>query len=167
MLGDRHQLQVRVAHLVAVFDQHVSQFAITEIQPVRLGRLPPTSEMHFINRKRLLEPIGRFTLLAPISVVPLEVTEVVNNRRGLGTHLAEEGIGVGLLQHLSVRRADSEFIGRTVADARHEAGPHAAVAPIQPKVAVLPTGLVAQDADLAGAGCPDGEARSINAVDPI
>ena len=94
MLGDGHQLQVRVTHLVTVLDQHVSQFAITEVRPIRLRRPPPTGEMDFVGRDRLLEPVGRFSPLAPVGVMPFKVAKVINDRRRLRPHLAGEGIRV-------------------------------------------------------------------------
>ena len=51
MLADRQQLDVRVAHLLAVVDQLVGQLAIGEPAVMRFAAAPPTAEMHLVDTR--------------------------------------------------------------------------------------------------------------------
>ena len=167
VLGDRHELQVRIAHLLAIFDQHVSQFAVAEINSIRLRGATPRAEMDFINRDRLFRPIGCLATLSPFDIVPLKVTEIVNNRRRLRSHLAGECVRVRLFDHVSLRSADSVLVCRSVCDPLNKACPDSGTTTVEPEFAMFPMRLIAEDRDFASIWCPNCESSSVHAIDAI
>ena len=66
VLADRHQLHVREAHLLAVFDELRRDLAVAE-PALRVARVaPPAAEVHFVDRHRrveavVLRPVARST----------------------------------------------------------------------------------------------------------
>ena len=58
VLADRQQLQVRVAHLLAIIDQLMGQLAIAQPAVGIVAGPPPTAQVDFVERQRLLQPVG-------------------------------------------------------------------------------------------------------------
>src|SRR5690606_31378423 len=100
----------------------------------------------------------------PVVVAPAISFEIENDRCGLWRLLAPKGVWVALLQQMAVRRADAVLVGVSVFDLRNEARPDAAVARFERELPVLPSVGVADHADFAGVGSPDGETDSFHAV---
>ena len=71
VFGQRHQLQMRVTHLMSVVDKLMGQFAVVEVTPP-IFRTLPASQMHFVSCHRPGEPIDAFTVRDPGFVVPGE-----------------------------------------------------------------------------------------------
>ena len=63
ILAQRHELQVRVTHLVRVIDQLLGQLAIVEVAAAIFWPLP-RGQVHFVNGDRLFEPVGVRRLLS-------------------------------------------------------------------------------------------------------
>ena len=64
MLQDRHQLDVRVAHLTDVRHQRRRQLAIRERAVALLRHAPPGAEMHLVDRHRPIVPAAERLAIA-------------------------------------------------------------------------------------------------------
>ena len=72
MLADRQQLDVRVAHLLAVFDQLVGQVAIGQPAVGIVAGPPPTAQVDLVEGQRLLQPVGLPPAGHPLRIVPMD-----------------------------------------------------------------------------------------------
>ena len=71
MLGDRHQLDVREAHVLHVLDQRLRDAAIAE--ECAVGAAPPRSQMQLVHGHRRSERVARAARAHPLAVAPLVV----------------------------------------------------------------------------------------------
>ena len=162
-LVDRHQLDVRVSEFLHVLDQSRRDLAIVEVLPA-VSRAFPRSQMHFINRYRLLVPVHGFPVSDPGSVPPVVAAEIVNDRGALGRDFRGKGVGINLLQQIAIAGAHGELVGIAMLQAGNESPPDAAVARIQGIAAMHPRVLVAQNSDLRGIRRPDMKCHAGNAI---
>ena len=150
---------MRVAHLPGVVDQHGGQLAIVEELAAIAGRAP-RSQVNFIGRDRLLEPIGHLAAADPGLVVPAVMPQIVHDRCRFWAQLGEVAIRVGLLFDMSPTVAERILVCVAMPHSRNEAGPDSIVDAMQETLAVLPVIGVADDRNFAGVRGPDGKARA-------
>ena len=167
VLADRQQLDVRVAHLLAVLDELRGQLAVAQ-PAARVARIaPPTAEVHFVDRHRRVERVvlaaaWRSTRRRSTGSVSRSVTMLAV--RG-GTSAAKP-YGIALLDDVPAAVLDRELVVRALADAGDEQFPHAAGDVLAHRVAAaIPDVEVADDADALGVRRPDGEVHAGDAVD--
>ena len=98
MLADRQQLDVRVAHLLAVLDQLMGQLAVAQPAAGIVAGPPPTAQVDLVERQRLLQPVGLAALAHPLGVVPVVAVQVDHLRGGPRRHFGAEAERVGLLE---------------------------------------------------------------------
>jgi hypothetical protein len=73
MLHHGEELDVREAHLVDVVSELVRQLAVVEESIALFRHAAPGSEMHFVDRERLVERVAAGTRIEPRLVAPSEV----------------------------------------------------------------------------------------------
>ncbi len=165
MLVDRHQLDVRIAHLLAVIHQLVRQLAIGEPAAGVVGGPFPTAQVHLVERQGPLEPIGLAAPRNPGRIVPavtIQVDHFGGRPRG---HFGGEAHRIGLLEN-RVLMPDLVLVKRAFAQAGHEQLPEAAGDVLSHGVpAVVPVVEVAHHAHPAGIGGPQGEIHPFHPVD--
>ena len=122
VLAHRQQLEVRVAHLLAVIDQLVGQLAIG--QPARriVARPLPTAQVDFVERNRPLVPVGLAAVADPVVVVPVVAVADRHLRGRPRRHFGGEAEGIGLLENLVVV-PDLVLVERALAQARARTAP--------------------------------------------
>src|SRR5437879_1334410 len=86
MLHDRHQLDVREAHLGEVIAHGVSELAVSERAVVLLGHAPPGAEVHFVDRPRSIERVHPRPAPHPLAIAPF-IREIPHYRGGAWRHL--------------------------------------------------------------------------------
>ena len=163
MLGDRHQLDVREAHPLAVVGQGDGGLAVGQGPVELLGHGAPGAEMHFVDGDRRREVVALPAIAHPGLVAPL-VAEIVDvgaeARRDLVVHAERVG-PVGRIAPV----ADVVLVARPRPDAWDEQLPHARVAlRMQAVRSLVPAVEVAEHRDVVGAGCPHGEVDAFHAV---
>ena len=166
VLADRHELQVRVAHLVHVVDELLGQLAVVEVAATVFRPLP-RAQMHFVNRDRLLEPVGVRPLVHPGAVLPGKIGQLIDDRSRVRRHLGIEGDGIGLFEVAAVVRAKDVLVNVAVLHARDKSGPDARIASPEPILPGLPAVDVADDRDFDRIGRPDGKTGTGGAVNHI
>ena len=121
--------------------------------------------MDFVNGEGRLEPVFARALREPIRVMPTISVEIGNDGAGVGAHFGTESVGIGFEgKHVVVGADDFEFIDRTfikfgnenLPDARRAARAHG----MDPAVPMIE---IADNADAASAGRPDGKVDAANA----
>jgi len=165
VLGDGHQLDVRVAHLLGVRHQRLGQLAVGQpLQPVRLA--PPRAEMHLVDAQRRAQRVARGAGFHPGRIAPLVAVQVYDQRGGARAHLLGEAVGIGLLRLVaSGARAQVVLVGRPFVQAGDEEFPDASVGVQAHGVnARVPAVEVADDADAVGVGRPHREMDAAHAV---
>jgi len=167
VLGHRHQLQVRVAHLAGIGDQLIRQFAVGEKGVPVLA--PPRAEMHLVDRHRALEGAPRRARAHPRLVAPLVPVQVGHDRRRAGAQLRVESVRIGLLDVVAVRpRAQVVFVRLAHAHAGDEQLPDAAVRVIAHGMhARVPAVEAADHAHAVGVGRPHGEPHARHTVQSV
>src|SRR5712692_7260970 len=167
MLGDRQQLDVRIAHLLYVFDQLVSKLTICQIAAAFFGRSHPRAEMHFVNGNRRVECVLPGALAHPGFVAPLILVNLVHDGGCLRAALEIERVRIGLsndqaetppLDFELVESLFSDSGNENLPEARSRMKPHW----VTPAVPVIE---VADDTDALRVGRPHSEVDSANAVD--
>ncbi len=152
VLGDRHELDVRVALPLDVLDQVLGELL------VRLPRLP-RPQVHLVDAHRGLPQLRARPVFHPALVVPRVVVDR-DDGGGVRRALGLAGHRVGLLVPLAVTAEDAELVQRALADPLDEATP-APRAGDEPQRLVLPVVPVTGDVDLLCVGGPDREARAV------
>src|SRR5262249_24216014 len=78
VLGERHQLNMGIAHILNIRNQACSQLFLCEIAIVLLGHTHPRTQVNFIDRNRRFQPIPLWPSLHPELIVPFVAVLVVN-----------------------------------------------------------------------------------------
>ncbi|CAM5695611.1 hypothetical protein SCANM63S_01506 [Streptomyces canarius] len=112
MLGDRHQLDMREAHLLDVGRELLGQPAVRQPRP-------PGRQVHLVDREGGVVHRGVRPVRQPLPVTPL-VVRGVHDRGGGGRDLGTAGQRVGAQGARAVRAGDLELVQLSVADPRHE-----------------------------------------------
>ena len=108
ILGQRHELDVREAHVLHVGDQLVGQLFIGEDGAVRV--LAPGTGVHLVDVDRLVV-VRLFPLvLKPRAVVPVIAGNIVKARSGARARLRMERIRVALQNRFAARVGDGQLI---------------------------------------------------------
>ena len=85
ILGDRHQFDVGVAHLLDIFDQLVRNLAVIEEFAVLI--LPPRTEIDLIDIDRLADMVLQTALFHPRLVLPRIFSQLIETGSRLRTCL--------------------------------------------------------------------------------
>jgi len=111
MLGDRHDLDMREAHVRHVVAELDAEFAVGQRPAAVLQLALPRAQMHFVHRHGPVEmgALGAPTL-QPSGVIPLELARLADNRRIARRRLEVSAVGIGLDQDVARLRADFELV---------------------------------------------------------
>jgi len=163
VFGDRHEFDMREAHLLHVLDQGLGQGAVAG--GFRRRFLPPGAQVQLVDAQRGAQRIARPPPRQPVRVGPRELAVVPHNGRVLRGRLEEEAIGVGFEHDFPPRVAELELIVRPGGHVRHEDFPHPRL-PQRPHrvAAAVPVVEVAHHADAPGVGRPNRETGAGGAV---
>ena len=150
VLGERHELHVREAHLLDVGDQLVGQLTVAQA-------LAPRARVDLVNRHGAGVDVAVLAGGHPLLVGPL--VEVVGDDRGGGRgDLGGAGQRVGLLEPVAAGALDLELVARTHADLGNEELPHAGrTQRTHGGLRAVPVVEFADDAHGAGVGGPHGK----------
>ncbi len=83
------------------------------------------TEVDFVNRYWLRQPVRLATPGQPFVVVPVETRQLLDDGRRLRADFAGEAVRVGLVDQLAGLRPDGIFVGSPAVDARDEPAPDA------------------------------------------
>jgi hypothetical protein len=124
MLGNRQELDVRVAHVVDVVAELFRQLAIAEPAVVVFGDAHPGPEMDFVDADRRMQGVPAATSLHPLAVAPVVTGDVPHLGSSVRTDLGCEAEGIRLVDAVAmVARADGVLVERPLSDAFHPALP--------------------------------------------
>ena len=161
MLVDRHQLEMREAHVDGVGDERVGELVVGE--PAVAVAAPPRAEMHLVDRHRRAARVAlrarghprrrRSRRSASVS----RTTDAVDGRssapKPTGSALSGSSVAVGA--------DDLVLVDRALADAGDEDLPDAGVDALAHRVAAAVPGVeVADDRDAPRVRRPDGEVHA-------
>ena len=99
MFGNRHQFDMRVAHVLDVGHQVGRQFAVGVETAVRVAF--PRTGMDFVNVDRAMQPVPLAALLHPFRILPLMPVGGGGECCRAGAQFITLRIGVGFGQHLA------------------------------------------------------------------
>ncbi|MNK46985.1 hypothetical protein D3C87_657860 [compost metagenome] len=157
VLGDRHQLDVGVAHLGDVVDQLHRQLA--PVQAVPVGMTLPGAHVQLVDGERLL-PLVVALALAPGGILPLVLLVVVDDGGERRILLAVEADRIALVgQPMAGRIFQFELVTVPGLEARHEQHPVTALAALHGVATAIPEVEIADQAHRCGARRIDGEAH--------
>ncbi len=164
MLVDRHQLQVREAHVDGVGHQRVGELVVGE--PAIALAAPPRSQVDLVDRHRLAPRLVSAPRRHPGLVGPREVRRAADDRRGRRPQLGAEADRVGLeRQQLAAGADDFVLVDRAFAQRRDEDLPDAGADALAHHVATaIPAVEVADDGDASRVRRPDGEVHARDAL---
>ena len=164
MLAERHDLDVRIVHLLRVADELVGKFAIRQIAAFK--RAPPRAEMNLVRQHGAGIRRMRLLALLPCGIVPLIFLHVVKARRRLGLLLCVEAVRIGLHDvRAAPLRLDRILVDLAFFKSLDERHPDLAVTDLFHRVrARVPRIEVADDAHGLRMGRPDGKAHAFFAV---
>ena len=94
MLAERHDLDVRIIHLLRIAHELVGKLAVRQVAAIE--RAPPRAEMNLVGQHGIGVRRMRLLALLPGCVVPLVLLHVVEARRRLGLLLCVEAVGIRL-----------------------------------------------------------------------
>ena len=165
VLGERQQLDVRVAQVDEVGHERVGELAVAVGPPV--GMAAPGPRVHFVDAHRRVQPVRRGAALEPLRVAPRIPARRGDAARRARPHLRRARVRIGLEEELAGRAAPQlELVERALADARDEEHPHAARAKRAHHVrTAVPAIEVAHDARALRVRRPDREPGARRAVD--
>ncbi len=150
MLGQRHELDVRVRQLVHVADQLVGQFPVTEPRA-------PGADVHLVDAHRTVVRVGGGPLGQPRGIRPL-VVGLADDRRRLRRNLGVPGHRVGLPHPVARLREQFELVVGAGGQAGDEELPHACAAHVAHRVGdAVPAVEVADHANRLGVRSPHRE----------
>ena len=126
MLHDRHQLDVREAHLPDVRHERRGQLPIRLETVTLFGHTLPRSRMDLVDRHRPLAPgVARRTLVHPVLVAPLVAAIGPDHRGGLRRHFEATRVRIGLVQQVPRVGTHLELVALTVSQIGNEQFPDA------------------------------------------
>ena len=165
---DRHELQMREAHVDRVGDQLVGQLVVGEEATGRIVRLAlpfrahPGAQMHLVDRGGGVDVEGGAGcgVLGPLR-------RALHERGLSGAALGAEGDRIGLGgKGMAVRAHDLELVGRALADSGHEQLPAAGLVALAHDVAPpVPQVPFADHRDAPRVRRPHGEGRALRAIE--
>ena len=158
ILHQGHQLDMGIAHLLAVFRQHVRQIAI-------LGALVaeglPGAGMQLVDAHRAVHKIALFPLFHVGPVCPVIVV-IIDHGGGIAAVLSPGGEGVALPGKVSVCLCHSIFVEPAETDVFHKSDPNAAFNPLHGSCGGIPAVEVTDDAYAACVRRPHDEAVHVD-----
>src|SRR5712692_3179531 len=166
VLHHRQQLNVRVAHLLHVWDQRVGQLAVAQPAVALFPDAAPRAQVDLIDRNGRLEPVGSLPRGHPGFVAPRVAVDIGDDRSALWPQLRVERVRVGLQHQAAQPRADLELVDYSLVQARNKQLPdpgRAAVAQwVHPAVPVVE---VTDYADALRVWRPNAEMHALDAGD--
>src|SRR5207244_3214314 len=143
------------------------QLAVAQPAILDSGSDETRSKMSFITRNGRLEPVFARTLGEPVRVVPLIRFQVGDDGAGVGAQLTAESVRIGFQgKHVSCRPDDFEFVDGAFGQFWNEDFPDAGrAARTHCMDTAVPAIEVADDADPASAGRPDGKLNAADACE--
>ena len=186
MLHERHDLDMRVAHVAHVVHELHRQVVVgvkltalrgegvhgTGVVAVLVGlalrRVAvalPRANMHLVDVKRLRHVVVAGAALEPRGVVPLIAIEGPQHARGTRRALGFKGIRIGLVELLALVGLDEIFIELALLGARNKAFPNSARMHGHQRVGFLiPVVKFANDMDTLYIGRPNAKAPAARAL---
>ena len=164
MFHNRHQLDMRVAHLFDIFHEHGSNLTvIVEISAV-VG-LSPGTEVHLIDIHRILLALQFFALLHPLLIAPLIISQIRHHRGIVRAQLAGVGVRIGFQVGQAALRLDLILINLSGLNSRDkELENSGSILTVHLMAASVPVVEISDHADAHGVRRPHGKVRSIRAV---
>jgi hypothetical protein len=163
VLGDRQQLHVREAEVADVRAELAPELAVA--QELARRTAAPRSEMHFVDRHRLAQPIARVAPRHPVVVAPTETRALARDAGSGGPVLEPHAVRVALEPELMpVAREDLVLVELARLEVRDEQLPDARIAAHAHRViASVPVVERPDHADALGIGGPDRESEALHA----
>ena len=128
MLGQRHELDVREAHLPAIGGQFQGQLPIGQPAAPFLGHAHPGARMHFVDGNWRIQRIVARSLFHPHTIAP-GIVEVPDDGGASGRQFGAERKRVGLLRAITlISRLDEILVARPGPGSGNEAFPNPAIA---------------------------------------
>ena len=158
----RHQLDVRIAHLLQVGNEQVGHFLVIMYVAVPLAL--PRAEVHLIDVHRAVEELALALLAAVGGIAPGVALERADDAGVLRRGLHPEAVGVGLIDGGAVGTADKIFIRLSLPRIGGECLPDAVFDPGHRHILGIPEVPVARDADALRVRRPDAEDVTVYAV---
>ncbi len=163
MLGDGQQLDVGIAHLEDVGQQHIGQLGVVVGRAILFGA--PAAEVHLVDVDGRVDQIGAVLGLLPGGILPLVALQLVDLAAVGGACLGVEGIRIRLEEQVVGRRGDAVFVDIILLNAGDERLPNPAVLQLGHRVAARhPAVEIAHDADRLGVGGPGAEHHPVRPV---
>src|SRR5262245_57757002 len=111
MLGDRHQLEMRVAELERVSDELVAEILPAQEWALTVVGSAPCARMHLVDVDRAARSVAARAGTYPVVVAPRVAIERCDDRAVLRPQLHRKAIRIGLQERPTARAADLIFIG--------------------------------------------------------
>ncbi len=166
MLGEGHELDMGVVHLLQVVDEFDGEFAVAERTVGVFHDGLPGAEVQFVNGEGFFAPVGLGALCLPVGIAPGVAAEFFDNGGVVGGGFKAFAVGVGLEPGESLTGADLEFVLCTGGDAGDKEFPDAGgTEAAHGVVAPVPVIEFADYGDALGTGGPDGKGNALHAVD--
>ena len=165
VLHHRHQLYMRVSHLLHILYQKGRQFPVSIEFPSVVGLCKGT-QINLVNIDRLILRLHSGTVFQPLCIFPGKSFDLPHDRSRLRSQLRSEAIRIRLHKGQSALRLDLKFIAVSLFDIRDkklkDPGIPEAVHLVH---AAIPVIEIADYADADRIGRPNGEAHARNAID--
>jgi hypothetical protein len=127
MLHHGQELDVGETGRFHVGHQPIGELAVRQEAIAVLGDARPRSEVHLVDRHRLLEPRARgLSRRHPLAIAPAVARRVAHDRRRLRRRLERARERIGLLQNRAGSRADLVLVLLALGQVGHEDFPHPA-----------------------------------------
>ena len=162
IFGQRHELDVGVAHVLQVGHELICQLVVGIEAAARLA--PPRAEVHLIDVHRAVEQLTLALLAAVVGIAPGIAVQRTDTARRVGQRTVAEGIGIGFIDGGAVAAADIEFIGVALARIGGKGLPDAVFDERHRQVLGVPEVPVAGHADALRPRGPDTENIAVDSV---
>src|SRR6185312_2355566 len=168
MLGNRHELDVREAHLAGILRQRMREIAIAEDLPGIRGIAPPRSQVNLVSGYRRVERVGARARRHPRPVFPVVIQRPQARGRSR-RRLAAERERIALVDPQAMPRLDAIFVALALRDTGYPIFPDArAVGSRVKRMGIAPPFIeVADHRYPHRVGRPHGEARRLSAADDV